>query len=102
MAVFAACGTPKVGPKEFEVIKACLPPDICQNVKYFPLPGAYNYAKLDFKDKFLMNLGPRIVLRRKAWFGGDPKAKEQLAVFCKEQDWTTRDAIAPVVECTKA
>jgi hypothetical protein len=71
-------------------------------IKFFPLPGAYNYNKLDIADKFLMNLGPRSALRFKAWFKGDKKAKEQLKSFCQTQDWTSIEAIEPILNYLKS
>ncbi len=102
VVVFASTGSPKIEPKQQEVIKASLPAEISQCINYFPLPGAYNYSKLDFTDKLLMDLGPRMTLQLRAWFKGSQKAKEQLAVFCKEQDWTSKEAILPIVNCVTA
>ncbi len=98
VAVFASIGASKIEPKHQSVIHASLPVEIHQRIKYFPLPGAYNYSKLDFADKLLMNLGPRTNLRIRAWFKGDQKAKQQLAVFCQTQDWTNPEAINPIVD----
>lgn len=95
--VFASTGSPKPSSKQQEVIEASLPAIICRHIKFFPLPGAYNYRKLDFTDKLLMNLGPRTALRFKAWFKGSKKAKEQLRSFCETQDWTSQEAITPIV-----
>ena len=100
--VFASTGAPKIEPKQSEVISNSLPAIICQCVKYFPLPGAYDYSKLDFKDKALMNLGPYSMLRLKAWFRRDQKAKVQLSEFGKVQDWTSQEAVNPIVNCVKS
>ena len=98
VVVFASTGAPKIEPEQELVIDACLPAGICQDVKYYPLPGAYNYNKLDFTDKLLMNLGPIANLRFKKWFKRDKKAEEQLAVFRNAQDWTSKEAVNPIVE----
>ncbi len=100
--VFASTGAPKIEPKQNEVITASLPADMSLRVKYFPLPGAYCYSKLDFKDKMLMNLGPFAILRFNAWFKRDQKAKQQLSEMLKDQDWATQDATNPIVDYVKS
>ena len=102
VVVFASTGAPKIEPKQHEAISASLPPIICQCIKYFPLPGAYCYSKLDFKDKLLMNFGPYAVFRFRAWFKRDQKAKLQLSEFGKQQDWTSPEAVDPIVDCVKS
>jgi menaquinone-dependent protoporphyrinogen IX oxidase len=102
MAIFTTNGAPSTDkPKFQEPFKACLPAEICENVRYFPLPGAYNYDKLDLKDKLLMNLGPRMSLILRCYFKGDEKARKQLEAFCEEQDWTSKEAIKPIIEYIK-
>ena len=95
--VFASTGNPKITTKDQAVLKASLPSSISQNIHYFPLPGAYDYHKLDFTDKFLMNFGPMRNLRIKALIRGDEKAKEQLEALHQAVDWTNKEAITPIL-----
>jgi len=99
--VFASTGVSKIATEQVTVIETSLPANIRQNVIYFPLPGAYDYNKLDFADNFLMNFGPTRKLRFNAWFRGDKKAKEQLAYLRTKLDWTNREAITPIIQCIK-
>ncbi len=39
VVVFASTGSPKIEPKQQQVVVASLPPELCQLVKYFPLPA---------------------------------------------------------------
>lgn len=102
VGVFATTGAAKVEPQQMQVIDASLPAEISQKIKYFPLPGAYDYNKLDFTDKLLMNMGPINTMRFKVWFKGDKNAKKQLEEFCSTQDWTSKELINPIVEYAKS
>ena len=97
--VFASTGASKVEPKQQLVIAASLPAEIRQSIKYFPLPGAYSYDRLDFEDKLLMNFGPMRNLRFRAWLKRDKEAKEQLTMLGKGQDWTDHKALTPIIQC---
>jgi len=98
VVVFASIGSPNYDdPKQQKVIQASVPKEILDYIKYFALPGSYSYKKLDFKDKLLMNLGPRLNLIFKSWFKGDQKAKNQLNQFCEDQNWMKEEAIKPIL-----
>jgi len=100
--IFASTGSSKITSKDNAVLKASLPPNISQNINYFPLPGGYNYGKLDFTDKLLMNFGPMRKLRVKAILMRDKKSREQLASLHQATDWSNKEAINPILDFIRA
>lgn len=94
--VFATSGTPSVGSKERTIIEQNLPDAARGRVACFPLPGAYSYHQLDWKDKLLMN-GSRWKLLFRWYFTKDPEASQNLRNFYVPQDWTSKDALIPLL-----
>lgn len=98
VVVFASTGESEIYPKQQTAIDLSLPSEIRRKIKYFPLPGAYDYSKLDFKDKFLMNFGPIRKLRFDVWLNKDEKSKKQLAFLHKTVDWNRKEAVVPILD----
>ena len=93
--VFATSGTPFVDPKERKIIAKILSSAARGRVACSPLPGAYSYHQLDWKDKLLMNR-PRWKLLFQRYFVKDPEAAKNLRNFYIPQDRTSKDALTPL------
>ncbi|MGC8778946.1 MAG: flavodoxin domain-containing protein, partial [Candidatus Caldatribacteriaceae bacterium] len=96
LIVFATAGTPSAGPKEEKIMEKNLPREARGKVACFPLPGAYSYQKLDWKDRLLME-EPRLMLLLRFYIKKDPQALQHLRNFSIPQDWTTREALRPLL-----
>ena len=99
VVMFVSTGASLVTLEQYQVIETSLPANLRKNIICFPLPGAYDYNKLDCNDKWLMNLGPMSKLRFNSWFRIDKKSQEQLILLHEETDWTNKEAISPIIQC---
>lgn len=72
--------------------------DIIKKINFFYLRGAFNYSKLSFIDKMLMN-ALKAKLKMKKEEDLDEDSKGLLASYDNPVDWTDKKAIIPIVEC---
>lgn len=71
------------------------------NLHFFYLRGAFNYANLSATDKLLMNtLKVKIKLKKETEIDEDSTAL--LACYDHAVDWTDKNNILPIIECISA
>ena len=71
-----------------------------EKVNFFYLRGAFNYQKLGFVDRMMMNVLRKKLLKKKPE-ELDEDSKGLLAAYENPIDWTDRKAIEPIVKCIK-
>ena len=89
-------------PRKENALKHVLSNNFNDNMKekidFFYLRGAFNYKKLGFIDKMMMNaLRIKINIRKKEEL--DEDSKGLLECFDKPVDWTDERDIDPIIEC---
>lgn len=72
--------------------------DMKEKINFFYLRGAFNYKKLDFVDKMMMN-ALRIKLKRMKEEEITEDVKGLLESYDNPIDWTDKKAIEPIIEC---
>lgn len=95
LIVFAVGATP-VRPEIYEEVKKMnLPDDRFGSVRFFMLRGGFDYGRLGFADKMLMNL-----LRIKLKSRKNPTADERgmLAAYSRPMDFTSEKALEPIIK----
>ncbi|MDS1030906.1 flavodoxin domain-containing protein [Bacillota bacterium LX-D] len=80
------------------VYKHNFPNEIQEKIHFFLLRGAFNYCKLSFIDKMLMN-ALRLMLKMKKADKLDEDSRGLLECFNKPVDWRDKKAIIPIVQC---
>lgn len=100
VVVFVATAAPPDDPGQLKAFEANIPKEIREQIAYFPLRGAYDYHKLDFIDKLLMN-GLKVFLILKCFCCKDQRTKEFLNTLYISQDWTNELAIDPIIALVK-
>jgi menaquinone-dependent protoporphyrinogen IX oxidase len=71
--------------------------DMRDKINFFYLRGAFNYKKLGFVDKIMMNM-LKLKLRRKKEEALDEDSKGLLASYDNPVDWTDKQMIDPIVK----
>lgn len=80
------------------VVSSNFTDEIKEKINFFYLRGAFNYKKLGFIDKMMMNL-LKLKLKRMKEEELDEDSKGLLESYNKPIDWTDKEAIIPIVEC---
>ncbi len=94
--IFSVTLLPPDDLRQKRIFQRSLPIEVRKNVAYYPLRGVFNFRKLSFVDKLLMS-EPRIRLHVNWWIKRNKEAKERLVRFYSLLDWTSKDAIEPIV-----
>lgn len=68
-----------------------------EKISFFYLRGAFNYNKLDFVDKMMMN-ALKIKLKKMREENLDEDARVLLECYDNPVDWTNKEAITPIIE----
>ena len=69
-------------------------------INFFYLRGAFNYNDLSSSDKLMMNaLKAKLKMKKESELSED--AKNLLACYDHAADWTDKNTILPIIECTK-
>ena len=84
------------GPEHRKILCSSFSPEIRKSLHYFSFHGAYNYSKMDNKDKMIVSL-PRFLMWLKWKISGDVSAEKFLEDFHTPQDWTNPTWIEPLV-----
>lgn len=79
------------------VVKHNIGDELKEFIDFFFLRGAFNFAEMDSVDKMMMRL-LRMKLKRKKE-GLSEEEKELLACYDNPEEWTTKKAIEPIIEC---
>ena len=72
--------------------------DIRDKINFFYLRGAFNYKRLGFVDKIMMNM-LKLKLKKKKEEALDEDSKGLLASYDNPVDWTDKQMIGPIVKC---
>lgn len=78
-----------------EILKANIPEEFRDKVKVFCLRGGFDYSKLSFGNKLLMNMIKPMMKKEKQ---AHPDQENLIDAFYKPQDFTTRENLKPVLE----
>nr|WP_319488847.1 flavodoxin domain-containing protein [uncultured Caproiciproducens sp.] len=81
-----------------EIRNANLPEEIREKVHFFLLRGGFDMGKCGLKDKMLMNM---LKIKLEKAPDTDEDAKGMLACYTHPADFTSRDAIKPILDCIK-
>lgn len=100
IAVFYVTGITPDDVRHKSIVQKGLPDEIRKRIVYYPLRGAFDYARLNFFDKLLMSW-PRIRLQFKWLIKKDMEVKELLKRFHSPQDWTDEKTVEPVTSFIK-
>ncbi|MBE6068792.1 MAG: flavodoxin [Clostridium lundense] len=96
--VFAVGCTPERANDINKVFSANFKEEIREKINFFYLRGAFNYEKLDFVDKMMMN-ALKIKLKRMKEEEITEDVKGLLECYDNPVDWTDKKAIEPIVQC---
>jgi menaquinone-dependent protoporphyrinogen IX oxidase len=75
------------------------PGTIKERIKHFYFRGAFNYSKLNFIDKTMMNMIRNMLSHKKEPLTDDEK--DLLACYETPIDWTDKSLIEPLIEYAK-
>lgn len=96
--VFAVGCSPERASDIDKVFSNNFKDDIKNKVNFFYLRGAFNYKKLDFADKMMMN-ALKMKLKRMKEEEITEDVKGLLDCYDNAVDWTDKRAIEPIIRC---
>jgi len=98
LIVFSVGASPAYEDARREVLNKNLTPEMQEHVDFFMLRGAMNYDRMKFGDKALMKLMAARI-RGKKEEDRTQDERDLLISIDTPADWTSRDSIAPILEC---
>lgn len=96
--VFSVGASPPRKETLNDVLNSNFTDEMKKKVSFFHLRGGFNYSKLNFIDKLLMNL-LRIKIKMQKAEELDEDSEGLLACYDHPADWTNKKGIVPIVEC---
>lgn len=96
--IFAVGCSPGRESELNQVLSKNFKEEIKENITFFYLRGAFNYNKLDFVDKMMMN-ALKMKLKRLKEEQLDEDVKGLLECYNNPVDWTDKKAINPIIQC---
>lgn len=100
LIIFAVGCSPEREDAKAQIISSNFKDKQKEKISFFYLRGAFNYNKLDFIDKTMMN-ALRLKLKSKKEEELDEDSKGLLECYDNPVDWTDKKAITPILECAK-
>lgn len=81
-----------------EIGKSNIPAEFKGKIHFFLLRGGFDFNKCNMKDKFLMNM---LKIKLKKAPDTDKDAKGMLYCYDHPADFTSREALKPILECIR-